>query len=59
MRKSLPIHTCLFLDGDPKPLYLFKQLKKGFLKEFHHKILYIFHSYFPKGAVENGWAADG
>ncbi|XP_014670875.1 PREDICTED: beta-1,4-mannosyl-glycoprotein 4-beta-N-acetylglucosaminyltransferase-like [Priapulus caudatus] len=31
---------------------------KGFLKEFQHKIAYIFLDHFPREKKEDGWAAD-
>ncbi len=44
--------------GDRKPLRLFNKLQKGFLKEWHHKIVYVYLDYFPKAAYKNGWIAD-
>ena len=44
--------------GDRKPLFFFEAMKAGFLKEFHHKILYVFQDHFPPGYVENGWKAQ-
>ena len=46
------------LHGDPKDLMLLNRLKKGYLKEFHHKILYIFLDHFPEGGREDGWIAE-
>lgn len=44
--------------GEPKPLRLLERLQKGYLKEFHHKIVYIMRDYFPRGGKENGWLVD-
>lgn len=44
--------------GDPKPLRLLHMLKKGFAKDVHDKILYLFLPYFPQNAYSNGWIAD-
>ena len=46
------------LYGDPKELTLLKRLNNGYLKEFHHKIMYVFLDHFPDGARENGWIAE-
>ena len=44
--------------GEPKPLRLLQRLQKGYLKDFHHKIVYIMRDYFPDGGKENGWMVD-
>ena len=44
--------------GQPKPRRLLDELKKGYLKQFQHKILYVSLDYFPKRAQANGWIID-
>ncbi|XP_064472772.1 beta-1,4-mannosyl-glycoprotein 4-beta-N-acetylglucosaminyltransferase-like [Ornithodoros turicata] len=44
--------------GEPKPLYLLRNLRNGFLKEFQHKIVYVWLDHFPEGGKEDGWIAD-
>ena len=43
---------------DPKPLYILKKLNQGFLKDFHHKIMYQYIGYFRKQAIEDSSLAD-
>ena len=43
--------------GDRKKLYILEQLKTGFLKEFHEKILHVSAHQFPeKGKLHTGFA---
>lgn len=44
--------------GLPKNLTFLTLLKKGFFKEFQHKIVYLFLDHFPRGGKEDGWVAD-
>lgn len=44
--------------GEPKPLHLLKKLRDGYLKEFHHKIVYLFRGRIPKGGRDDGWLVD-
>ncbi len=44
--------------GDPKPLRLLDKLKQGYLKKYHHKIVYVFLPHFPDKAYRDGWIAD-
>ena len=44
--------------GDGKPLRLLEKFRQGYLREYHHKILYLFLDHFPSGGKEDGWIED-
>ena len=44
--------------GSGKELSFLEKFKAGWLSEYHHKIQYIFLSFFPKEAETDGWYAD-
>lgn len=44
--------------GDRKPLRLFDRLQEGYLKEWHHKIVYVYLDQFPEEGRKNGWIAE-
>ncbi|XP_059098126.1 beta-1,4-mannosyl-glycoprotein 4-beta-N-acetylglucosaminyltransferase-like [Tigriopus californicus] len=45
--------------GDAKKLVILNAMRRGFLEEFHWKILYVYLDHFPTGFIEDGWKADG
>ena len=44
--------------GDSKPLHLLQRLQRGYLKEFHHKIMYVLLDHFPDDGKEDGWIVE-
>lgn len=44
--------------GDPSPLYLLPELRKGFMGGFQHKIIHVFIDHFPPEGLTDGWYAD-
>jgi beta-1,4-mannosyl-glycoprotein beta-1,4-N-acetylglucosaminyltransferase len=48
----------LTAGGDPSPLYLLPELRKGFMGGFQHKIIHIFIDHFPLEGLADGWFAD-
>lgn len=48
----------LTAGGDPSPLYLLPELRKGFMGGFQHKIIHIFIDHFPPEGLTDGWFAD-
>jgi len=48
----------LTAGGDPSPLYLLPELRKGFMSGFQHKIIHIFIDHFPPEGLTDGWFAD-
>lgn len=45
--------------GTRKPLHLLPRLHRGYLKQFHPKILYLYFDHFPIRGRKNGWIAEG
>ncbi|KAL1431145.1 hypothetical protein MTO96_014532 [Rhipicephalus appendiculatus] len=45
--------------GEPKPLHLLPELRKGFLAPYQDKIVHVFLDHFPNKGREDGWFADG
>ncbi|KAL3226338.1 hypothetical protein MRX96_004431 [Rhipicephalus microplus] len=45
--------------GEPKPLHLLPELRKGFLAPYQDKIVHVFLDHFPSKGREDGWFADG
>ncbi|XP_067650659.1 beta-1,4-mannosyl-glycoprotein 4-beta-N-acetylglucosaminyltransferase-like [Haliotis asinina] len=69
MLKMLQVHSAvdLFLilesnytgHGDPRSLRLLHNLRRGYMKRFHHKIMHVFIDTFPsKGQLYGGLAED-
>ncbi|XP_001624997.2 beta-1,4-mannosyl-glycoprotein 4-beta-N-acetylglucosaminyltransferase [Nematostella vectensis] len=44
--------------GSRKPLRLLPRLHRGYLREFHSKILYLSIDHFPNRGRKNGWISD-
>lgn len=48
----------LTAGGDPSQLYLLPELQKGFMRDYHHKIIHVLIGYFPPQGLTDGWFAD-
>ncbi len=48
----------LTAGGDPSPLYLLPELRKGYMGAFQHKIIHVFIDHFPQQGLTDGWFAD-
>ena len=48
----------LTAGGDPSPLYLLPELRKGYMGGFQHKIIHVFIDHFPERGLTDGWFAD-
>ena len=48
----------LTAGGDPSPLYLLPELKRGYMRAFHHKIIHVLIGFFPPQGLTDGWFAD-
>ena len=44
--------------GDPKTVYIQPRLERGFLQEFHPKILHVLANFFPEEGRKDSWVAD-
>ncbi|XP_045116874.1 beta-1,4-mannosyl-glycoprotein 4-beta-N-acetylglucosaminyltransferase-like isoform X2 [Portunus trituberculatus] len=44
--------------GDPKEFLFLKRLRRGYMKEFQDKLLYVSLDTFPKASETSGWVAD-
>ncbi|XP_071095155.1 beta-1,4-mannosyl-glycoprotein 4-beta-N-acetylglucosaminyltransferase-like [Haliotis cracherodii] len=68
MLKMLQVHSAVDLfvilesnytgHGDPRPLRLLHNLRRGYMKRFHHKIMHVYLDTFPAGGRLNGWIAE-
>ncbi|XP_046565284.1 beta-1,4-mannosyl-glycoprotein 4-beta-N-acetylglucosaminyltransferase-like [Haliotis rubra] len=68
MLKMLQVHSAVDLfvilesnytgHGDPRPLRLLHNLRRGYMKRFHHKIMHVYLDTFPAGGRANGWIAE-
>ena len=44
--------------GEHKPLRLLERFSQGYLREYHHKVLYLYLDHFPPGGKKDGWIED-
>ncbi|XP_063882141.1 beta-1,4-mannosyl-glycoprotein 4-beta-N-acetylglucosaminyltransferase-like isoform X3 [Scylla paramamosain] len=44
--------------GDPKEFVFLKKLRRGYMKDFQDKLLYVSLDTFPKTSETSGWVAD-
>ncbi|MPC60914.1 Beta-1,4-mannosyl-glycoprotein 4-beta-N-acetylglucosaminyltransferase [Portunus trituberculatus] len=44
--------------GDPKEFLFLNRLRRGYMKEFQDKLLYVSLDTFPKASETSGWVAD-
>lgn len=44
--------------GDPKPLYLLSMLRRGYLEDYHNKIVYHYFDKFADEAYLDGWKSE-
>ncbi|XP_046560659.1 beta-1,4-mannosyl-glycoprotein 4-beta-N-acetylglucosaminyltransferase-like [Haliotis rubra] len=68
MLKMLQVHSAVDLfvilesnytgHGDPRPLRLLHNLRRGYMKRFHHKIMHVYLDTFPAGGRANGWIVE-